>query len=196
MKEITYYRTYSLGGVELKNIQKRDFETIELAKKDALLDTWNESFSLYEVKLIFNGTVTEIERKLESNIKCGRDIVIEKNKDKDIVPRHTNPKRFEFYASKKFDRREFIFYRTYSWGGVNGSEFQKRDFETIDLAIDDARKDTMSTGFKISEVKLVFSGRVEESIVGFEGKIKSGRDILLEKMSEEESLTNKNIIVR
>lgn len=52
----------------------------------------------------------------------------------------------------------------------------------------------MSTGFKISEVKLIFSGRVEESIVAFEGKIKSGRDILLEEILEDEILTNKNIV--
>lgn len=191
MKEIIYYRTYSYGGEEGRTIEKRNFDTIELAKQDALLDTWNDDFSLYEVKLTFNGRVTENERNLEDKIRSGRDIVVSKNQEKDMIPRNINPKRFEFYMNQKFDKSKIVFYRTYSWGGEEGRTLEKRDFETIDLAIDDARKDTWNTGFTIAEVRLMFNGRIEESIMGFEGNIKSGRDIELEQQDMQSVNENK-----
>ena len=42
MKEITFYRTYSYGGMEGRDKEVRNFETVELAAQDALKDTWNE----------------------------------------------------------------------------------------------------------------------------------------------------------
>lgn len=76
MKEIYYFRTYSWGGMEGRTQVIRNFETIELAKEDAINDTWNEAFTLYEIKLTFNGRVVENERFLEK-IACGRDLARE-----------------------------------------------------------------------------------------------------------------------
>ncbi len=73
MKEIKVYRTYSYGGYEGRDIVKRTFETIELAKANAKNDTWNNNFRLYEVVITFNGVVTEVENFIEE-IPCGRDI--------------------------------------------------------------------------------------------------------------------------
>ena len=58
MKEITFYRTYSYGGMEGRTEEVRNFETVELAVEDALKDTWNEQFKLYKVKMIFDGKIT------------------------------------------------------------------------------------------------------------------------------------------
>ena len=69
MKEIYYFRTYSWGGMEGRTQVIRNFETIELAKEDAINDTWNEAFTLYEIKLTFNGRVVENERFLEKIAK-------------------------------------------------------------------------------------------------------------------------------
>ena len=73
MKEIKFYRTYSYGGVEGRDKVVRNFETIRLAVENAVSDTWNDNFKLYEVKMIFNGVITESEKFLE-NLTCGRDL--------------------------------------------------------------------------------------------------------------------------
>ena len=78
MKEICFFRTYSLGGMEGRTKIVRNFETSELAKENAINDNWNDSFELYEVKLTFNGIVIETETFLEKII-CGRDLAIKKN---------------------------------------------------------------------------------------------------------------------
>lgn len=80
MREICFFRTYSLGGMEGRNREIRNFETIELAKENALNDTWNDNFQLYGVKLIFDGKITETETFLE-NLVCGRDLQRKKYQD-------------------------------------------------------------------------------------------------------------------
>ena len=72
MKKIKVYRTYSYGGMEGRDIIKRTFETIELAKENAKNDTWNDGFRLYEVVITFDGSVTEAENFI-GEIACGRD---------------------------------------------------------------------------------------------------------------------------
>jgi len=78
MKQIIYYRTKSYGGMEGRDIVIRNFETLELAKDNALSDTWNDSFSLYEVTLIFDGMIVETETFIE-RIKCYRDVIREQS---------------------------------------------------------------------------------------------------------------------
>ena len=74
MKEIIYYRTYSYGGMDDKDLTIRNFENPQLAKEDALMDKVNTNFKLYEIKLIFDGVVTEKKKQLEDLI-CYRDLL-------------------------------------------------------------------------------------------------------------------------
>lgn len=80
MKEINFFRTYSLGGMEGRTKVVRNFETSELAKENAINDNWNDNFELYEVKLTFNGIIIETETFIEK-ILCGRDLAIKKNQE-------------------------------------------------------------------------------------------------------------------
>lgn len=73
MTTITYFKTRSWGGMEGRDIDVRKFETEELAREDALKETWNDGFTLYKVEMVFNGTITETETKI-GNIECGRDL--------------------------------------------------------------------------------------------------------------------------
>lgn len=73
MTQITVYRTYSYGGVDGREVEKKTFETIKLAKENAKNDTWNSGFKMYEVVITFDGIVTEKETFIEEII-CGRDI--------------------------------------------------------------------------------------------------------------------------
>jgi len=73
MREIKFYRTYSLGGMEGRTKEIRNFETVKLAVEDAVNDTWNESFDLFEVNMVFNGRIIETEKFIEKLV-CGRDI--------------------------------------------------------------------------------------------------------------------------
>ena len=75
MKELKFYRTYSYGGMEGREKVVRNFETIRLAVENAANDTWTDNFKLYEVKMTFNGVITESEKYLE-NLTCGRDLKI------------------------------------------------------------------------------------------------------------------------
>ena len=81
MKEIIYFKTYSYGGIDNNLVETRSFETPDLAKADALKDTWNINFHLYEVTMIFDGVVTEKEKSL-GRIVCGRDLQNFKEKGK------------------------------------------------------------------------------------------------------------------
>ena len=77
---LTFYRTWSYGGMEGRTLEKRDFISIEDAKQNALNDTWNDSFALYEISLMVydKGEIKEISYKLEEKIPCGRDLIKEK----------------------------------------------------------------------------------------------------------------------
>lgn len=72
MKQITVYRTYSFGGMEGRDKEVRTFETESLARTNAMVDTWNDNFSLYRVEIIFDGWVRE-EETFIATIPCGRD---------------------------------------------------------------------------------------------------------------------------
>ena len=71
MEEIIYFRTYSYK--ENKEVEVRNFETIELAKQDSLKDKHNTYFHLFEITMIFNGRITETKKSL-GQITCARDI--------------------------------------------------------------------------------------------------------------------------
>jgi len=73
MKEIKFYRTYSYGGPEEKSMEKRAFETVDLAKNDAYEDVKNMDFMLFEVTMVFDGKITETEKYL-GKLVCGRDL--------------------------------------------------------------------------------------------------------------------------
>ena len=74
MKEIKFYRTYSYAA-DGKSVEKRGFETIELAKQDAYNDMKESNFYLYEVNITFNGTVIEKE-KYVGKLVSGRDLAV------------------------------------------------------------------------------------------------------------------------
>ena len=69
----TYFKTYSMGGTEGRDLEKATFLTEELARKDALNDNWNDDYTLYKVEIIANenGTIEERETKI-ADIACGR----------------------------------------------------------------------------------------------------------------------------
>ena len=72
MQKIKYYRTYSYAE-DGKTVEKRGFETIELAKADAYNDRKESNFYLYEVTMTFDGTVIE-EEKFLGQLVSGRDL--------------------------------------------------------------------------------------------------------------------------
>lgn len=73
MTTIRYYETISYGGMEGRDIERRKFETEEMARENAMKDTWNDGFSMYEVTMTFNGRITE-EKKYMGEIPCGREM--------------------------------------------------------------------------------------------------------------------------
>lgn len=73
MKEIMFYRTYSNLIDEPSITEKRDFETIDLAKADALADTKNYNFNLFEITMIFDGKITE-RKKYLGEITCRKTL--------------------------------------------------------------------------------------------------------------------------
>lgn len=81
---ITLFKTYSYGGLEGRDIEVKTFATIEQAKQDALNNTWNSGYQLYEVVASTTGKLVE---RFICDIPCGRDIkrvptlVIEKYKN-------------------------------------------------------------------------------------------------------------------
>ena len=79
MKEIKYYRTYSYKPNN--QLERRDFENAELAIVNAINDLSNTNFNLYEIKMIFDGVVTETKKYL-CPITCGKDIQKFKQEEK------------------------------------------------------------------------------------------------------------------
>ena len=71
MKEIKFYRTYS--QTPKNQMERRDFETIEHAKVDAIKDLVNTNFGLFEIQMIFDGVITETSKYL-GPITCGKNI--------------------------------------------------------------------------------------------------------------------------
>lgn len=71
MKQIEFYRTYSFGGGDGRTIVFREFETEELARQNALEDTWNDGFKLYKGVITLNGRITQTETYI-SHIPCYR----------------------------------------------------------------------------------------------------------------------------
>lgn len=73
MKKIEFYRTYSYSDNKDKRVETRDFETIDLAKEDALNDENNYFFTVNKITMIFDGIiktkVTPIGR-----ILCKKDL--------------------------------------------------------------------------------------------------------------------------
>ncbi len=73
MKKIEYFRTYSYGGENGKELEVRNFETPELAKDDAINDLVNTNFTLYQINMVFDGKITETKKYL-GQIVCGKDL--------------------------------------------------------------------------------------------------------------------------
>lgn len=73
MKQIEYFRTYSYGGEDGKQLEVRDFETPELAKEDAISDMVNTNFTLYQINMVFDGKITQTKKYL-GQIVCGKDL--------------------------------------------------------------------------------------------------------------------------
>ena len=73
MKEFKYYRTYSYKDMYGKELEIREFETIDLAKNDAIMDRNNSNFHLFEITNIFDGRLTETKKYL-GKIICGKEL--------------------------------------------------------------------------------------------------------------------------
>lgn len=63
------YKTVSLGGMEGRDREVRYFSTEEAARENALNDTWNDNFTLYEIS--FKDNDKGVERRI-GNIESGR----------------------------------------------------------------------------------------------------------------------------
>jgi len=176
--EIKFFRTYSWGGVEGRDIEKRDFVTESLARKDALLDTWNSGFSLYQVTLSLDKEVIEKEEEINRKIRCGYDIVMEKREMGEDISIDISPEYRKFYQDTKFPRSTITYYRTYSYG-IEGPQIEKRDFETEEAARTNALNDKYNSGFTLAQVDLVIEGRITKQIKEL-GKIKSGSEQIKE----------------
>lgn len=172
--EIKFYRTYSWGGMEGRDIEKRDFVTESLARKDALLDTWNNGFSLHQVTLTLDKEVTEKIEEIEKKIKCGYDVIMEKRANGEEVSIDINSEHRKFYEETMFPRSMITYYRTYSYG-IEGPQIETRDFETIQHAQEDALNDQYNSGFTLAQVDLVMEGRITKKITEL-GQIKSGSE--------------------
>lgn len=72
--------------------------------------------------------------------------------------------------------REIIYFRTYSYGGEDGKTLEIRDFETPELAKDDAISDIKNTHFALYQINMVFDGKITQTIK-YLGQIVCGRDL-------------------
>lgn len=73
MREVTFFRTMSLGGMCGRDVITKNFETEEMAREDAMRDTWNSDYFLYKVTMTFDGIITERKESL-GEIPCPRAI--------------------------------------------------------------------------------------------------------------------------
>lgn len=67
-------------------------------------------------------------------------------------------------------------YRTYSYGGMDGTTLEKRTFKTMELAIANAKKDKWNSDFSLYEVIINFNDEITET-ENFIKDISSKRDI-------------------
>ena len=82
------------------------------------------------------------------------------------------------------ENNKIIFYRTYSYGGMEGKTLEKKDFETEYLAKLNAMSNNWNSDYTLYEVTIEFNGVIKKS-EKFLGKIPCGRDI---KNSDERQL--------
>ena len=79
MKQIEFYRTYSYNDNNNKRVETRDFETIDLAKEDALNDEENYFFTLSKITMIFDGVIKTNVVPM-GRIACKRELSNNKTK--------------------------------------------------------------------------------------------------------------------
>lgn len=93
MTTFNYFKTYSYGGATGRKATERTFETIAEAKENALQDTWNECFTLYEVtaeyegdfkKAYITGKIKTTE-KLIGELACQRDLAYIKSLEEEVI---------------------------------------------------------------------------------------------------------------
>lgn len=72
--------------------------------------------------------------------------------------------------------KEIKMYRTYSYGGMDGTTLEKRTFKTMELAIANAKKDNWNSDFSLYEVIISFNDEIAET-ENFIKDIASKRDI-------------------
>ena len=73
MKKIAFYRTYSYNDNKDKKVETRDFETIDLAKEDALNDDENYFFTLCKIIMTFDGII-KTNKVYLGRIPCKKDL--------------------------------------------------------------------------------------------------------------------------
>lgn len=79
MKKIEFYRTYSYSDDKDQNLEIRDFETMELAKEDALSDDDNYFFTLDKIVMVFDGIIKTKVIPI-GRIPCKKDLSEYKSK--------------------------------------------------------------------------------------------------------------------
>lgn len=72
--------------------------------------------------------------------------------------------------------RQIEYFRTCSYGGEDGKTLDVREFETPELARDDALKDITNTNFTLYHVTMIFDGKITQTIK-YLGQIVCGRDL-------------------
>ena len=73
MKKIEFYRTYSYSDNKDKRVETRDFETMELAKEDALNDSDNYYFTISKITMLFDGIIKTNVKPI-GRIPCKKDL--------------------------------------------------------------------------------------------------------------------------
>lgn len=68
------------------------------------------------------------------------------------------------------------YFKTRSWGGMEGRDIDVRKFETEKFARENALKDTWNYDFTLYKVEMVFNGTITEIETKL-GKIECGRDV-------------------
>ena len=162
--EIKFYRTYSSDVMDGRTLEVREFDSEELARKDAVLDTCNDSFSLYLVTLSLNDEVVEKEELIERDLECGVDIINRKRRSGENVSIGSMTAYYKFYDELDVPERIESYYRI-SIVRPEGPPVEKHYFETIEAAEAYALKDNWNCGITLYRVDLHFKGKITREFV-------------------------------
>lgn len=69
----TYFRTDSVGGMELRNHEIKNYVTLDKAIEAGKKDTWNVHYRYFKIEVVANenGTVKEVKTEIEEMRNVG-----------------------------------------------------------------------------------------------------------------------------